>query len=326
MKKVCFAIIFTILMVTSVLAQKDVPNAKDHPLISRYPGSFIGFYDEKDYGTYNIALGPEKGYRQIEKWQKVEGKITRIYYSVEGERSLTEIFRNFQTAVKTGKFTTLAEGIDENLKARSSIGGRNFLGIHFRENPLPSGGNIKLLVGSSTSGGSCYLAAKKSSPKGNSYIVISGAKYSNTENVFMVDIIEETRMEDGLITLNAEAIEKALNLNGKVALYSILFDLDRSEIKEEAKTSLNEIGKLLKKNKSLRLFIVGHTDISGSLEHNLQLSGSRAKAVADYLIKNYDIEPSRLSGHGVGPLCPVAENESEEGKALNRRVELVKQL
>ena len=145
------------------------------------------------------------------------------------------------------------------------------------------------------------------------------------QNVFMVDIIEETQMEDGLITINADALKKALDQNGKVAIYSILFDVDKSEIKAQSKAALDEIGKLLKNNPTLNLFVVGHTDLTGNLSHNMELSEARAKSVVDYLVKNYGIKSSRLSGHGLGPLCPVSENKTEEGRSLNRRVELVKQ-
>lgn len=321
-----FIFIFTLIGWSSILqAQNDIKGSQDHPLISRYPGSNIGYYDVKKYGQYNIALGPEKGYRTIDDWKKVEGKITRIYYTINGERSLTEIYRNFQTAIKKGEFETMAEGNDEAGKAKSAVGGRNFLGILIKENPLPTNADIKLLVGSATSGGTCYIAAKKTTANGTSYVVISGSKYSKDQNVFMLDIIEETQMEDDLITINADALKKALDQNGKVAIYAILFDVDKSDIKDESKPALEEIGKLLKNNPTLNLFVVGHTDLTGNFNHNTQLSEARAKAVVDYLVKNFGIKASRLSANGVGPLCPVSENKTEDGRRLNRRVELVKQ-
>lgn len=305
------------------IAQSDVKGSEDHPLISRYPGSIIGYFEVKKYVKYDIAIGPETGYRKIESWIKAEGKLTRIYYTVKGERSLTEIYRNFQTAFKKGKFETLAEGIDEAGKARSAVGGRNFLGSLFKANPFPANGEIKILTGSATSGGTCYLAGKKSSTKGTSYVVISGAKYAVDENVFMVDIIEETAMEDNLIVINADALLKTLNESGKVALYAIYFDVDKSVIKDESKPSLDEIGKLLKNNPSLNLFVVGHTDMTGSFEHNMDLSKSRAEAIKEYLIRVHGIKSSRLTAYGIGPLSPISENKSEAGRTLNRRVELV---
>jgi len=81
---------------------------------------------------------------------------------------------------------------------------------------------------------------------------------------------------------------------------------------------------LLQKNASLSLRVVGHTDSTGDFAHNMALSEARAKSVVAALSTRFGIAASRLSAHGVGPLAPVASNETEEGRAKNRRVELVR--
>jgi outer membrane protein OmpA-like peptidoglycan-associated protein len=73
-----------------------------------------------------------------------------------------------------------------------------------------------------------------------------------------------------------------------------------------------------------KLYIVGHTDDTGSLSHNLDLSRRRAEAVVAGLVNDYEISGDRLTAFGAGPYAPVASNESEEGRKNNRRVELVK--
>ena len=83
--------------------------------------------------------------------------------------------------------------------------------------------------------------------------------------------------------------------------------------------------KLLEGNAALSVYIVGHTDITGSYEHNLQLSRDRAAAVVKALVGKHGIAASRLKEAGVGPLAPVAANDTEEGRARNRRVDLVRQ-
>jgi outer membrane protein OmpA-like peptidoglycan-associated protein len=80
----------------------------------------------------------------------------------------------------------------------------------------------------------------------------------------------------------------------------------------------------LKGAPDLKLLLVGHTDKQETLEHNLDLSRRRARSVANALVSRYAISHSRLQGHGVGFLALVASNDSEDGRALNRRVELVK--
>jgi outer membrane protein OmpA-like peptidoglycan-associated protein len=123
--------------------------------------------------------------------------------------------------------------------------------------------------------------------------------------------------------VNADEMLNGIKADGKIALYGIYFDFDKSEVKPESEPTLIEISKLLKNNPDLNVYVVGHTDMKGSLDYNITLSKNRADAVANELIEKYGIAQSRLSGHGVGPLCPVSTNDSEEGRKFNRRVELV---
>ena len=80
---------------------------------------------------------------------------------------------------------------------------------------------------------------------------------------------------------------------------------------------------MLKANKSLNLYVVGHTDMTGGFDYNVGLSLKRANAVVKALVNEYGIAAERLAGKGAGPLCPVGSNKNENGRKLNRRVELV---
>jgi outer membrane protein OmpA-like peptidoglycan-associated protein len=110
---------------------------------------------------------------------------------------------------------------------------------------------------------------------------------------------------------------------GRVALYGILFDTDQATIKTESRPALQEIAKLLQQEPNLNLHVVGHTDNTGTFEHNLDLSKRRAAAVKAALTKAFGIATGRLTPNGVASLAPVATNTTEEGRAKNRRVELV---
>ncbi len=99
----------------------------------------------------------------------------------------------------------------------------------------------------------------------------------------------------------------------------------RSELKPESTPALQEVAKLLASDPSLKLWVVGHTDGVGAIDANMKLSQARAEAVVAALTTTYKIAPARLKGYGVGPLAPVAPNAAEEGRAKNRRVELVQQ-
>jgi outer membrane protein OmpA-like peptidoglycan-associated protein len=138
-----------------------------------------------------------------------------------------------------------------------------------------------------------------------------------------LDIVEIKPMQENMVVVDAKALGAGIDRDGRVSVYGILFDTDKSDVKPESKPTLDEIAKLLKERPSLRLYVVGHTDMTASLAHNRSLSESRARAVVKALVEGYGIAASRLEGHGVGPLAPVASNASEPGRARNRRVELV---
>jgi len=121
-----------------------------------------------------------------------------------------------------------------------------------------------------------------------------------------------------------KSLRDQLAETGKIVTHGILFDPDSYIIKGESYKTLAEIGSLLQDDTALRLSIQGHTDADGSEDHNLELSRNRAGAVRDYLIATYGIDGNRLESTGMGETQPIDNNTSAEGKAHNRRVELVK--
>jgi OOP family OmpA-OmpF porin len=141
---------------------------------------------------------------------------------------------------------------------------------------------------------------------------------------YQIHLVEKQEMTQEIVA-NAESFSNDLKDSGHTAIYGIYFDTGQSEIKPESKTAFDEIAKLLNGNPGLRVNIVGHTDNVGERDYNMKLSQARADSVAKELISKYGIDSSRLAAYGVGPLAPVASNKTEEGKAKNRRVELVEQ-
>ena len=137
-------------------------------------------------------------------------------------------------------------------------------------------------------------------------------------------IIEKESMAQEIVA-NAAAFSNDLKNTGHVAVYGIYFDTGQSVIKAGSEAALSEIAKLLKKESNLKVNVVGHTDNFGSMDNNMKLSQSRGEAVVKILMTKYGIAADRMKGYGVGPLAPVASNDAENGKAKNRRVELVKQ-
>ena len=149
-----------------------------------------------------------------------------------------------------------------------------------------------------------------------------GAGSASECNGVLHRIIKQAAMEQAVV-VTAEQIKKSLSDTGKVVFYGIYFDFDKATIKPESKPTLEEMAKFLKVNASTKVYIVGHTDMQGKHDYNIKLSRERAAAVVQALAGQYGIAKDRLSSDGVGPLAPVAANDSDANRARNRRVEMV---
>lgn len=141
---------------------------------------------------------------------------------------------------------------------------------------------------------------------------------------YMLTIIDKQAMVQE-VAASAAMFDTGLKATGHVEVPGIFFDTGKSELKPESAAAVGEIAKLLKSEPAVKVFIVGHTDNVASLDLNTRLSQARAEAVVQSLIAQHGIAAARLTARGVGPLAPVASNDTEEGRAKNRRVELVKQ-
>ena len=290
---------------------QDVEGSSDHPLISRYPGSYIAKYLSKEFDEFSLPLGPVDEENTITKNQHLEGKITRIVYVAPPGRSVLEVFRNYQAALRNGGFVTL-----------------------FTCGPQGCGSTIANAYANSGDSadywgpehGIHYISAKLARPEGDVYVSLliddqGGDSRANVE----LYVIETKPMESGLITVNAATLANYINRTGHASVYGIYFDTGKADVKPESDATMKEIAKLLQGQPQLRLYVVGHTDNQGALDQNMDLSRRRAEAVMSALTTKYAVPASRLRAYGCGPYSPVASNDSENGRAKNRRVELVKQ-
>ena len=287
-----------------LLAQKtDIPGSKDHPLISRYPGFVITAYSEKAFDDFLLPLGKLIPSGTFVKSQHVQGKVTRIYYDYPEGRSTLEILHNYQDALTKSGFKVLFTCDSED-----SCGF----------------GDIRLTADHAERWWSLprQLTAKASKTTGDIYV--SFHVYGNNHGV-QLDVVETQSMEGGLVTVDAAAMGSDIADNGHTPVYGILFDTGKADVKPESDAALAEIAKLLQKNSALQLVIVGHTDSVGNMKSNMDLSQKRAEATVRVLVSKYSIAQSRLQSWGDGPTAPVASNKTEQGRAKNRRVELVEQ-
>jgi outer membrane protein OmpA-like peptidoglycan-associated protein len=148
--------------------------------------------------------------------------------------------------------------------------------------------------------------------------------YASANGSYNIQLIEKQAMNQDVIA-DANSMANSIKESGKVAVYGIYFDTGKSTLKPESQPTLQEITKLLKADPNLKLYVVGHTDNTGAFDANMKLSMDRAGAVVNALVSQFSVNVARLRACGDGPTSPVASNENEEGKSLNRRVELVKQ-
>jgi outer membrane protein OmpA-like peptidoglycan-associated protein len=149
------------------------------------------------------------------------------------------------------------------------------------------------------------------------------AEVQASSGSYRLKIVQREGMKQD-VAATADFMKQGLKETGKVALYGILFDTGKSTLRPESGPVLQEISLLLKGDKTLTVFVVGHTDNVGDYAMNLKLSSDRAAAVIRELTTKYAVAAAQLIPFGAGPTSPVASNDTDQGRQLNRRVELVK--
>jgi OOP family OmpA-OmpF porin len=123
----------------------------------------------------------------------------------------------------------------------------------------------------------------------------------------------------------AALLYQKLTANGHVILEGIYFDEGKAELEMESDSCIKVIAKMLTDYPKMKIYIVSHTDNKGHMINQMRLSQQRSAAVMSALTDQYNIDMDRIFAGGVGPMCPIATNETEEGSAKNNRIELVVQ-
>ncbi len=316
-----------LLLVSSTVFASDVPDAKDSPLLKRYEGSEIIGYDYREFAQFHIIDGPLKGYNlPPDPSTKFTGRHTRILYVAPPERSPLEVFYNYAQELEQDGYTTRFKC------SETECGKPNALArtLYHQEKKLKNKGQVTEFAFSSPVEPQ-FLAATLSRSEGDVHVSLYVAKETfkhfpetSQRTLVLLDIVETAPMERKMVTVDASAMAKSIASQGTIALYGIYFDTGKADLKPESGPTLDEIAKLLQTDTGLKLYVVGHTDSVGGFDYNMDLSRRRAQAVAQELTNRYGVDRSRLKSAGVGFLAPIASNENEDGRALNRRVELVK--
>jgi OOP family OmpA-OmpF porin len=217
----------------------------------------------------------------------VEGKKFRRIYSLKEDAqksSVIQIMRNFTNAIRSMGGTVIYEGAPQEAECA------DFNGLNMVIGKVVKDGNEMWIEVASFSGNDYYLTI----------------------------VLKELMKQD----ITASNMFETLNRDGHIAL-SINFDTGKSTIRDESKPIIDQIVQMLKENPDLKLSVEGHTDNVGNPASNKTLSEARAKSVVTAIVSQ-GIAAGRLSSSGFGQDVPIGDNNTEEGRAVNRRVELVK--
>jgi outer membrane protein OmpA-like peptidoglycan-associated protein len=291
--------------------KKDLRGSADHPLLSRYPGSYIEDYQNVDYEEFSIPIGKFDKKTNAFPMLDVTGDLTRITY-ITNKVSTLKIYHNYVSALTKEGFETVffcqkgecgkkraeIQALGDELAIKSVYN-------YFRE---PR-----------------YQVMKNTVNEQTTYVAFFIGNYQGDSRIQLV-VARTEPLVTGLIKMNSDKVLEQLEQKGKASIYGVLFDYDKATIKAESEQALNIIAEVMKKNKKLSLYVVGHTDDKGSPDYNLNLSKRRADAVVNALIADYGVAKARLLAQGAGPYSPVATNKNDLGRELNRRVELVERL
>lgn len=276
----CGIVLSVLTALPAAWAQVDVNKSRDHPLLTRYPNSFIAEY-EAAFNSVEFPVGTVNA----GKSERVEGQTTRIHYfhrDADKQPSALQVIRNYQNAIK-------------------AIGGELMYERLPREG---DGGETTLRV---ATGGKTV------------WVRVEPGIFSAPTQSYRLDIVEQETMQQ---VVSANQLLDEINRNGFVTLY-VQFDTGKWDLKADGLAAVREVVAMLKGAPQLKLAVEGHTDNVGAAAANKTLSANRARSVMQAVVAG-GIPASRLVAEGFGAERPVGDNRSEEGRAKNRRVELVK--
>jgi OOP family OmpA-OmpF porin len=320
------------------LSAKDAPGSKDHADFKRITGSEIIWYKASKFDELNIPLERvEFDYDKQEfrktKREKAEGQLATLYYKLPADSTTLEAVRQYEAELKPAGYVTLFTA--ENDKLDDGYG--RFVEQTF---PIAKKTNQLQYLHEFNKDEQRYAVLKGKGKAGNDIYVsiyafrlddvstgfgklVEGHKLEKGNVIARVDILETKAMDTRMTAVKAEEITSSIDTEGRIAIYGVFFDTDKSDIKPESAESLAEMAKAISAGKGTYL-IVGHTDNQGDLNYNQTLSLKRATAVTAALTGEYKIPADRVIPVGVGMAAPLAPNTDDKGRSKNRRVEIVK--
>ena len=250
---------------------------------------------------------------------EIEGQLVSSLYRWPQDKNRIEIQRSFERALEEAGFDILVSAE----MPRATGHPPEYLALRDvqRGNRLGERGFNLALQQVTVSPPNYYISATRTQDGQQTVFTLT----VGDRNIYMVEEATTAAMEEGTVEISAEALTSEIEEAGKAILYGVQFDTGSSVIRPSSAGSLQTIADVLNAREG-DFYIVGHTDDTGDFDMNMRLSNERAMAIAEALVQEHGIDANRLQSGGVGPLAPLASNENDAGKQLNRRVELVERL
>jgi OOP family OmpA-OmpF porin len=295
-RKTVGAMVLCLLAAAPVFAQQDEAGCKDYPLFTRFPNMHIAGCQNRQFDLRAFPAGPADKDLQTRP-VVVEGPVQWIRYELNENAtppSGLQIMRNFENAAK---------------KAGGSIEGQypGWCKANYDPERMPDMGNGCVSYGLTMRfavGNKEVWAFLQADGDGANYRLMVSEREAMKQEISVTELVDK------------------LAKDGFIALY-VNFETGKSVISPDSAATLDAAAAALKAAAELKIEVAGHTDNVGTPEANLKLSQDRALAVMAAMTAR-GIKADRLTAKGYGQTAPIADNRSEDGRAKNRRVELVK--
>ncbi|MCB1090376.1 MAG: OmpA family protein, partial [Verrucomicrobiae bacterium] len=301
----------------------------------RVTGSEIFFSQSADYDELKLALGKIEwsgAEGKVKPYQSVtvEGKRLTNYYRVPAGIGVLEAMRNYEQELKEKGYEILFSGRGEEVETVSYNNQISNEILNMKGTYGTPEEKAQWPFQHPDEAKAAYLSAKRAGESGDVFVSVYLVANAHDKwldlpvdlTLVRFDVCETKAREQRMELVKSETMANEIALNGRIALYGIQFDFNSAAIKPESEATLGEIAKLLQEKPDLKILVVGHTDTVGSFEYNRGLSQQRAESVVANLSAK-GISRTRLFPVGVSFASPVATNATEDGRAKNRRVELV---
>lgn len=282
MKKRLYCVLITLCVALYITSTSLFADTAEHPVIKPIPKSILDRSSEHNNYTYEFPFYDKKA--NTVSYKEITGRYGKWSYHI------------------FGKDTHRVDGILISVEII-----RNY-----KELAIRKGGNILWEKGDGS-----RLSFAIPNSKGDKIWCHVTAR----DGYYELDIVEKEIIEKKPNSIVKE-MKTELDIEGKITVYSILFDFDRYNLKEQSEKPLQEIADLLLSYPDLKIEIQGHTDNQGRDDYNLKLSQRRATVVRSHLV-SLGVDPSRLTAAGYGSFRPITTNKTREGRAKNRRVVLI---